>query len=66
MNENRIEDLEIRMTHLEDYVKQLNEVVLVNSRLLEALKAEQTAIRSRIEELADQGPGPESRRPPHY
>lgn len=66
MKNDRIDDLEIRISHLEDYLKQLNEVVMENGRLLEMLKTDQTGLRRQLNEISDQMPGPESQKPPHY
>ena len=64
--EKRIDDIEIRMSHLENYLKQLNEVVLSNSRTMEALKAAQSSVQVQLNDLNEQLPGPESSKPPHY
>ena len=64
--EKRIDDLEIRMSHFENYLKQLNEVVLSNSRTMEALKAAQSSVQDQLNDLNEQLPGPESSKPPHY
>jgi len=66
MNENRIVELEIRMTHLEDYLNQLNEIVLANRQQMDALKKDQLSLRQEMRDVTDQLPGPESARPPHY
>ena len=66
MNENRIDALEIRMTHLENYLNQLNEIVLENGRNLKAIKKEQLFFRQQMDEVTNQLPGPEATRPPHY
>jgi len=66
MNENRIDNLEIRMTHLENYLNQLNDIVLENGRVLKSIKKEQLFFRQQIDEVTNQLPGPESTKPPHY
>ena len=66
MSNERLDELEIKVAHLEDYMKQLNEVVLNNARLLDSLKSGQTLLRKQLDELSDQLPSPEARRPPHY
>ena len=66
MNEKRIDDLEIRMTHLENYLNQLNDIVLENGRTLKSVKKEQLFFRQQMDEVTNQLPGPESVKPPHY
>lgn len=66
MNENRIDELEIRMTHLENYLNQLNEIVLENGKMLETIKKEQLSFRQQMDEVTNQMPGPEAAKPPHY
>lgn len=66
MNENKIDDLEIRMTHLENYLNQLNDIVLENGRTLKAIKKEQLFFRQQMDEVTNQLPGPEAAKPPHY
>ena len=66
MNEKRIDELEIRMTHLENYLNQLNDIVLENGRILEAIKKEQLSFRQQMDEVTNQMPGPEATKPPHY
>ena len=66
MDEKRIETLEIRMTHLENYLNQLNEIVLENSRQMESMKKGQKYLKQQMNEITNEMPGPESERPPHY
>lgn len=66
MNEKRIDELEIRMSHLENYLNQLNEIVLENGKMLEIIKKEQQSFRQQIDEVTNQMPGPEAAKPPHY
>ncbi len=66
MDNSRIETLEIRMTHLENYMEQLNGIVLKNNHLLELIKTEQKSLRQQMIDVTDQIPGPESSKPPHY
>ncbi|MDA3938499.1 MAG: SlyX family protein [Spirochaetia bacterium] len=66
MDEKRFEAIEIRMTHLENYLNQLNEIVLENGRLMEAMKKDQTLLRQQLSELPDQMSGPQDAKPPHY
>lgn len=66
MNEKRIVDLEIRMTHLENYLSQLNEIVLANGQQMEVLEKNQSTLRQQMNEVTNQLPGPEAAKPPHY
>ena len=66
MNEKRIVDLEIRMTHLENYLNQLNEIVLANGQQMEELTKDQSSLRQQINDVTNQMPGSETSKPPHY
>jgi SlyX protein len=66
MTEERIEALEIRMTYLENYLNQINEIVLENGRLLEVIKKDQKSLRQQMNEVSNEIPGPQSAKPPHY
>jgi len=66
MNEKRIDELEIRMSHLENYLNQLNEIVLENGKMLEIIKKEQLSFRQQMDEVTNQMQSPEAAKPPHY
>ena len=66
MNEERIDALEIRMTHLENYLNQLNDIVLENGKLMEVIKKDQKSLRQQMEDVTNEIPGPPSVKPPHY
>lgn len=66
MSEERFDALEIRMTYLENYLNQLNDIVLENGRLMEVLKKDQTSLRQQMEDVTNEMPDPEATRPPHY
>ena len=66
MNEERIEKLEIRMSHLENFLNQLNDIVLENGQKIDAMKKDQSTLRQHVNELTNELPGPESEKPPHY
>ncbi len=66
MSEERIDTLEIRMTYLENYLNQLNEIVLENNRQMESMKKDQKYLKQQMNEITNEMPGPESERPPHY
>ena len=66
MNEKRIDELEIRISYLENYLNQLNEIVLENGKMIEAIKKEQLSFRQQMDEVTSQMPGPDAAKPPHY
>ena len=66
MNEKRISELEIRMTHLEDFINQLNRIVLDNGKAIDALKKEQFSLKQQLTEINEQMPTSQDERPPHY
>jgi len=51
MKDERIEALEIRMTYLENYLNQVNEIVLDNGQLLEVIKKDQKTLRQQMNEV---------------
>ncbi len=66
MPDERINELEIRMTHLEDFINQLNRIVLENGKVIDSLRTEQTSLKQQLNDLSEQMPGPGTERPPHY
>lgn len=64
--EERQNDLEIRLAYMEDYIAQLNEVVLESNKRIEVLETKSESMKRKIEELAENLPAPENRKPPHY
>jgi len=66
MQDERIRELEIRMTHLEDFINQLNRIVLENGKVIDSLKIEQASFKQQLNELSEQIPDPGSEKPPHY
>lgn len=63
---NRIDALEMRFTYLEDFVKQLQEEVVAQSKTIEKLYMENAALREKIKELAELEGDVPNRKPPHY
>lgn len=66
MDEKRFEEMEIRMAYLEDYIIQLNQVVLEGNRKTELMEERMESLKQKIEELAENLPSPENQKPPHY
>lgn len=63
---NRIDALEMRFTYLEDFVKQLQEEVVAQSKTIEKLYMENAALREKIKELSELEGDVPNRKPPHY
>ncbi len=59
----RLVDLEIRYTHLERQLDELNQVVVDQRRAIDGLTKQLAALAARVGELGDTPP---SERPPHY
>ena len=66
VNKERIEKLEIRMSHLENFLNQLNDIVLENGQQMDAMKKDQSNLRQQMNDVTNSMPGPESVKPPHY
>ncbi len=63
----RIIGLEMKISYLEDFVQQLQEVVLEQGAALERLVAENRHIKTKLADMAGQLEGDiPNRRPPHY
>lgn len=63
----KIEELEIKIAYLEDYINQLNEVVLVQGKKIDRLIEVNNQLREKVT-LLEEGGGNEveNRPPPHY
>ena len=60
-------NLEMKISYLEDFMQQLQEVVLEQGAALERLKAENQHIKTKLADMAEQLEGDvPNRRPPHY
>lgn len=68
MNQDQlIINLEMKILYLEDFVQQLQEVVLEQGTALERLKAENQHIKTKLADMVEQLEGDvPNRRPPHY
>lgn len=65
--EEHIISLEIKISYLEDFVQQLQEVVLEQGVALERMMAENRHIKTKLADMAGQLEGDiPNRRPPHY
>lgn len=61
--ETRLVDLEVRYTHLERQVAELNQVVFEQQKAIDALQRQLIAVNARVDQQG--GPTPNDR-PPHY
>lgn len=67
MNDERITELEIKVSYLEDFLNQIQEVAVEQAKEIERLKLEQKHMIEKIKELSDIAAGDiPNRRPPHY
>ena len=68
MNQDQhIINLEMKISYLEDFVQQLQEVGLEQGTALERLKAENQHIKTKLADMTEQLEGDvPNRRPPHY
>ena len=67
MNE-AITDLQIRITHQDDTLEQLNAIVTRQQLEMDLLKAELIRLRESVQDLKDSGPATQGGQevPPHY
>lgn len=68
MNEERMVDIEIKLTRQEDLIEELNQTVYRQQKKLDELEALCAALARRLKELASGGneQGAANERPPHY
>jgi|TARA_B110000037_G_scaffold205894_2_gene251257 uncharacterized coiled-coil protein SlyX len=62
----RIEELEIKLSYQEDYIRQLDEVVQGHSDILDNLSHQLEMLRKQVTTPADQEAPMEEQVPPHY
>ena len=68
MNEDRIVNLEIKFSHQDHFLMQLNEVVMKQSKVIERLEKEMIDLKSMMNTSAqvDQNRSLANEKPPHY
>lgn len=66
-NDERTTQIEIKLAYLEDFMNQIQEVCVQQTRDIEKLKAENKLMADKIKELSDAAEGDiPNRKPPHY
>ena len=67
MEDDRITQLEIKVSYLEDFLNQVQEVAVQQTRDIEKLKAENKLMAKKIRDLIENAEGDiPNRKPPHY
>lgn len=62
----RIVYIETKFAYLEDFVKQLQEEVVSQSKQIEKLQAENISLREKLRDISEQVGDVPNRKPPHY
>jgi SlyX protein len=65
-DENRLVDIELKLTDQENLVDSLNRTVYEQARRIDQLEAMVSKLAEHIRMLRDAGQGPVHERPPHY
>ena len=67
MDEEKLTSLEIKISYLEDFMNQIQEVCVEQTKDIERLKKENKMLIEKVKELLDgQAPEIPNRKPPHY
>lgn len=66
--EDRVTELEIRLTHFEDTLDVLNQAVIEQHRLIDQLQLQVSVLEKKLKAVASSNIAPESEEtpPPHY
>lgn len=65
--EERITSLEIKLSYMEDFMNQIQEVAVQQTRDIEKLKSENKYLAQKVKELVENQEGDiPNRKPPHY
>jgi len=64
--EARMIALETKLAYLEDFVSQLQEVTVAQTKYIDVLKQESKLMSGRIQDLSDSLEEVPNRKPPHY
>ena len=63
----RLDRLEIKLSYMEDFVQQLQDVVTTHTQTIEVLRKENKILSGKIRDMSDQLQGEiPNRKPPHY
>lgn len=63
----RLDKLEIKLSYIEDFVQQLQDVVTTHTQTIEVLRKENKILSGKIRDMSDQLQGEiPNRKPPHY
>ena len=66
-NEERIDNLEIKIAYMEDFINQIQEVAVQQAKDIELLKAENKILSQRLKDVMENaGADIPNRKPPHY
>lgn len=65
-HEERLVDIEIKLSHQEDLVETLNRTVYEQGRHIDQLEALVMKLAEHVQTLRDAGQAPINERPPHY
>lgn len=67
MSDERIEKIEIKLAYMEDFINQIQQVCVENTKTIEILRAENRLMAQKIKDMSEQMEGDiPNRRPPHY
>ena len=67
MIEERIDNLEIKIAYMEDFINQIQEVAVQQAKDIELLKAENKILSQRLKDVMENaGADIPNRNPPHY
>jgi len=65
-DENRFIDIEIKLSHQENTVDNLNRTIYEQGRRIDQLEAIVAKLAEHLRTMRDAGQGPVNERPPHY
>ena len=66
-NEERIDNLEIKIAYMEDFINQIQEVAVQQAKDIELLKAENKILSQRLKDVMENADADiPNRKPPHY
>ena len=67
MDDEKVIELETKLAYLEDFMNQIQEVAVQQSKDIEKLKVENKILKDKVKDLSDWAEGDiPNRKPPHY